>query len=35
MGLTGITQIEIAERGVIAESVAYDLNVASHMLRAR
>jgi hypothetical protein len=35
IGLTGITQIEIAERGVIAESVAYDLNVASHMLRAR
>src|SRR5262249_17408587 len=29
------TQIEIAERGVTAESVAYHLNGASHMSRAR
>jgi hypothetical protein len=32
VGLTGITQIELGERGVIAESVAYDCNLASDML---
>jgi hypothetical protein len=32
LGLTGITLITIGERGVIAESVAYDLNLASHLL---
>jgi hypothetical protein len=33
IGLTGVTQIEFGERGVIAESVAYDANLASDMLR--
>jgi hypothetical protein len=33
IGLTGVTQIEVGERGVIAESVAYDANLASDMLR--
>jgi hypothetical protein len=33
LGLTGITLITIGERGVIAESVAYDLNLACHLLR--
>jgi hypothetical protein len=33
IGLTGISQILVGERGVIAESVAYDLNEASDMLR--
>jgi hypothetical protein len=32
IGLTGITQIEVGERGVIAESVAYDCNLASDVL---
>lgn len=35
LGLTGITFVTIAERGVIAESVAYDLNLASDVLRGR
>jgi hypothetical protein len=33
LGLTGITFITIGERGVIAERVAYDLNLASDVLR--
>jgi hypothetical protein len=33
IGLTGVTQIDVGERGVIAESVAYDANLASDMLR--
>jgi hypothetical protein len=33
VGLTGVTRIEIAERGVIAESVTYDLNLASDVFR--
>jgi hypothetical protein len=33
IGLTGIARIEIGERGVSAESVAYDLNMASDLLR--
>jgi hypothetical protein len=33
VGLTGTTRIEIADRGVAAESVAYDLNLASDLLR--
>ena len=33
IGLTGITNITIGHRGVIAESVAYDLNLASDVLR--
>jgi hypothetical protein len=33
LGLTGITFITIGERGIIAESVAYDLNLASDVLR--
>ena len=32
IGLTGVAEIEIGERGVIAECVAYDGNLASHML---
>ena len=33
VGLTGVTRIEVGERGIIAESVAYDLNLASNLLR--
>jgi hypothetical protein len=33
LGLTGVTIITIGERGIIAESVAYDLNLASDLLR--
>jgi hypothetical protein len=33
LGLTGVTFITIGDRGVIAESVAYDLNLASELLR--
>ena len=33
MGLTGISRIEVGERGVISECVAYDLNLASDLLR--
>jgi hypothetical protein len=33
IGLTGITRIEIGERGVISERVVYDLNLASDLLR--
>jgi len=33
IGLTGVAEIEIGEQGVVAESVAYDLNLASDMLR--
>jgi hypothetical protein len=32
IGLTGVTQIEIGDRGVVAERVAYDLNMASDIL---
>ena len=32
IGLTGLAEIEIGKRGVIAERVAYDLNLASDML---
>lgn len=32
IGLTGVTGIKVGERGVIAESVTYDLNLASDML---
>ena len=32
IGLTGVTQIEVGERGVIAERVSYDLNLAFDML---
>jgi hypothetical protein len=35
LGLTGVTIITIGERGVIAETVAYDLNLASDRLRDR
>src|SRR5262245_42010595 len=36
IGLTGVAEIEIGERGVAAERVAYDLNLASDILcRAR
>jgi hypothetical protein len=33
LGLTGIAEIQIGERGVIAETVAYDLNLAADLLR--
>jgi hypothetical protein len=33
IGLTGVAEIEIGERGVAAERVAYDLNLASDRLR--
>ena len=32
-GLTGFSRIEVVERGVVAETVEYDLNLASDMLR--
>jgi hypothetical protein len=32
VGLTGVAEIEIGERGVAAERVAYDLNLASDIL---
>jgi hypothetical protein len=32
IGLTGVAEIEIGERGVVAERVAYDLNMASDIL---
>ena len=32
LGLTGVAEIEIEERGVAAERVAYDLNLASGIL---
>jgi hypothetical protein len=32
IGLTGVAEIEIGERGVVAEHVAYDLNMASAIL---
>jgi hypothetical protein len=33
IGLTGVTEIEVREQGVIAERVVYDLNLASDTLR--
>jgi len=33
IGLTGVAEVEIGERGVIAERVAYDGNLASDTLR--
>jgi hypothetical protein len=33
VGLVGVSEIEFGEHGVIAERVAYDLNMASDMLR--
>src|SRR5262245_53174768 len=33
IGLTGITRIEVGQRGVISERVEYDLNLASDLLR--
>ena len=33
LGLSGVTFITIGERGIVAESVAYDLNLASDVLR--
>ncbi len=35
LGLTGVTLIRIGERGVIAEAVAYDLNLSLDVLRGR
>jgi len=33
VGLTGICEIELAEAGVVSETVEYDLNLASNLLR--
>jgi hypothetical protein len=33
IGLTGVSKIDVGQRGIIAESVAYDLNLASDTLR--
>jgi hypothetical protein len=33
LGLTGVTHIEVSTRGVIAETVAYDLNMSTERLR--
>jgi hypothetical protein len=33
IGLTGITQIEVGEQGIVGESVAYEGNLVSDMLR--
>jgi hypothetical protein len=33
IGLTGICEIELAEGGVVSETVEYDLNLASNLLR--
>jgi hypothetical protein len=33
IGLTGISRIEVGEHGVICDRVAYDLNLASDLLR--
>jgi hypothetical protein len=33
LGLSGVTCITIGERGIVAENVAYDLNLASDVLR--
>jgi hypothetical protein len=33
LGLTGVAEIEIGDRGVVGERVAYDLNMASDILR--
>jgi hypothetical protein len=35
LGLTGISKITVGPRGVIADSVAYDVNLASDLLRRR
>jgi hypothetical protein len=35
IGLTGICEIELAEGGVVSETVEYDLNLASNLLRER
>ena len=35
VGLTGICEIELAEGGVVSETVEYDLNLASNLLRER
>jgi hypothetical protein len=34
IGLTGICKIEVAEGGVVSETVEYDLNLASNLLRS-
>ena len=33
LGLSGITFITVGERGIVAENVVYDLNLASDVLR--
>src|SRR5262249_42112608 len=32
-GLSGVSDIELGEQGIVREKVAYDLNLASDMLR--
>lgn len=34
IGLTGISKVKIGDQGVIADSVAYDLNLATELLRS-
>ena len=34
LGLTGIARIFVGPRGVVAETVVYDLNMATEMLRS-
>ena len=34
LGLTGVTRILVGARGVMAETVAYDLNMATEILRS-
>jgi hypothetical protein len=33
IGLTGVAEVQVGERGVVAERVSYDCNLASDMLR--
>jgi hypothetical protein len=33
IGLTGVSKVKIGDKGVIADSVAYDLNLATELLR--
>jgi hypothetical protein len=34
IGLTGICKVKLGDQGVIAENVAYDLNLATELLRS-
>jgi hypothetical protein len=35
LGLTGITRIAMTSKGIVADAVAYDLNMATEVLRGR